>query len=161
MASWLERSENEPLRPLRACFSAVILTIAKSRKSRVTPAPPRRTVCVHFQTEPRTTQLAGTAKNRCPESSGISFPHLTSVSNYRIRILLFVLRILDFGLLFSAYGFQNLVIGILNSGFRSPNCNSNSHILHLSRATTSQGLFPSGHFDDCQNQKISGDCRPA
>ena len=79
-------------------------------------APPRRTVRVHFQTTPKMTQLARTAKRGCPEPFRIRFP----TSDFGLELQNLNLgdgfSYLDFGLLFSGYSFQNLVIGILNSG---------------------------------------------
>ena len=91
----LERSENELLRPLRACFPAVILTIARTRKSGMIPATPDGTVCVHYQTKPKMTQVARTAKKRTSfqELSESVSQQWASGSNYRISIPVSVLCI--------------------------------------------------------------------
>ena len=91
----LERSENELLRPLRACFPAVILTIARTGKSGMIPATPDGTVCVHYQTKPKMTQVARTAKKRTSfqELSESVSQQWASGSNYRISIPVSVLCI--------------------------------------------------------------------
>ena len=91
----LERSENELLRPLRACFPAVILTIARTGKSGMIPATPDGTVCVHYQTKPKMTQVARTAKKRTSfqELSESVSQQWASGSNHRISISVSVLYI--------------------------------------------------------------------
>ena len=91
----LERPENELLRPLRACFPAVILTIARTGKSGMIPATPGVTVCVHYQTKPKMTQVARTAQKQTSfqELSESVSQQWASGSNHRISISVSVLYI--------------------------------------------------------------------
>ena len=75
-------------------------------KSRVIPATSRRTVCVHFRTKPKMTQLARATQKRCPEPSRASFPAPDfgiELQNLNFSVCF---AYLDFRFPFSEYGFQ-------------------------------------------------------